>query len=175
MRVELIALRQIEGIVPLGTSLDYESERTRKLGCWDGAAACTGPIEQWTTTQKTPDFEPDDGYCNFLIDIGFGKNCDDSVREFWKKTIKGNYQGGTVHHPIFVLLLSILVIFHVYLIVEYMSKEKDLTCVIMIDDGRRRARMAAINLRERDGLHGRLFDVGCPVMWLHVSGLPQSV
>lgn len=33
--------------------------------------------------------------------------------------------------------------------------------------------MAAINLRERDGLHGRLFDVKCPVMWLHVSGLPQ--
>ena len=27
--------------------------------------------------------------------------------------------------------------------------------------------MAAINLRERDGLHGRLFDVTCPVMWLH--------
>ena len=28
-------------------------------------------------------------------------------------------------------------------------------------------RMAAINLRERDGLHGRLFDVRCPVLWLH--------
>ena len=27
--------------------------------------------------------------------------------------------------------------------------------------------MAAINLRERDGLHGRLFDVRCPVLWLH--------
>lgn len=27
--------------------------------------------------------------------------------------------------------------------------------------------MAAINPRERDGLHGRLFDVRCPVMWLH--------
>lgn len=35
------------------------------------------------------------------------------------------------------------------------------------DDGRRRARMAAINLRERDGLHGRVFDVKCPVLWLH--------
>ncbi|KAK5109591.1 hypothetical protein LTR16_005749, partial [Cryomyces antarcticus] len=35
------------------------------------------------------------------------------------------------------------------------------------DDGRRRARMAAINLRERDGLHGRLFDIRCPVLWLH--------
>ena len=40
------------------------------------------------------------------------------------------------------------------------------------DDGRRRARMAAINLRERDGLLGRLFDVRCPVMWLHVSLVP---
>jgi len=39
------------------------------------------------------------------------------------------------------------------------------------DEGRRRARMAAINLRERDGLHGRLFDVRCPVLWLHVSDL----
>lgn len=35
------------------------------------------------------------------------------------------------------------------------------------DEGRRRARMAAINLRDRDGLHGRLWDVRCPVLWLH--------
>jgi pimeloyl-ACP methyl ester carboxylesterase len=27
--------------------------------------------------------------------------------------------------------------------------------------------MAAINLRERDGFHGRFFDVRCPVLWLH--------
>ena len=27
--------------------------------------------------------------------------------------------------------------------------------------------MAAINLRDRDGLHSRLFDVRCPVLWLH--------
>lgn len=121
---------QIEGIIPLGTSLDYESERTRSLGCWDGAEACTGPINSWTTKEPTPNFEPDDDFCNFLIDLGFGKDCDSSIRDFWKKTIKSNYQG---------------------------------------DEGRRRIRMAAINLRERDGLHGRLFDVRCPVMWLHVS------
>lgn len=127
-RMALLGPDKIEGIIPLGTSMDYESERTRKLGCWDGIDACTGPINKWTTTQATPDFEPDSDYCNFLIDIGFGKNCDKSVREFWQKTIKGNYQG---------------------------------------DEGRRRARMAAINLRERDGLHGRLFDVRCPVLWLH--------
>jgi pimeloyl-ACP methyl ester carboxylesterase len=40
------------------------------------------------------------------------------------------------------------------------------------DAGRRRARMAAINLRDRDGLHGRLFDVICPVLWLHGTADP---
>ena len=114
--------------------MDYESERTRKLGCWDGFEACTGPINQWTTNEKTNDFQPDLDYCNFLIDIGFGRNCSEDLRKFWQKTIQSNYQG---------------------------------------DDGRRRARMAAINLRERDGLHGRLFDVKCPVMWLHVSSCPD--
>lgn len=128
VRMALLAPDRIEGIIPLGTSLDAETLRTRELGCWDGIDACTGPINQWTTNETTPDFEPDNEFCNFLIDIGFGKNCSQSTRDFWTKTIKSNYQG---------------------------------------DDGRRRARMAAINLRERDGLHGRLFDVRCPVMWLH--------
>lgn len=37
------------------------------------------------------------------------------------------------------------------------------------DEGRKRMRMAAINLRDRDGLHLRAADVVCPVLWLHVS------
>ena len=40
------------------------------------------------------------------------------------------------------------------------------------DDGRKRARMASINLRDRDGLHGRLWDVTFPVLWLHVRSPP---
>ena len=35
------------------------------------------------------------------------------------------------------------------------------------DAGRKRFREAAINLRDRDGLHGRLYNVRCPVLWLH--------
>ena len=127
-RMALLEPERIEGIVPLGTSMDFESERAHKLGCWDGVTSTTGPINQWTTTKPTPDFEPDHGFCDFLIDVGFGKDCQESVRDFWKKTIKSNYKG---------------------------------------DEGRKRARMAAINLRERDGLHGRLFDITCPVLWLH--------
>ncbi|KAK5069093.1 hypothetical protein LTR16_009560, partial [Cryomyces antarcticus] len=71
VRMALVAPDKITGIIPLGTSMDYESERTRKLGCWDGYEACTGPINEWTTNDKTTDFEPDQDYCDFLIDIGF--------------------------------------------------------------------------------------------------------
>lgn len=128
VRMALVAPEKIAGIIPLGTSMDYESPRTRSLGCWDGPGELTPNIERWTTNEYTPDFEPHLGYCDFLIDIGFGKDCSNDVREFWRALIKENYRG---------------------------------------DDGRRRIRMAAINLSERDGLHGRLWDVKCPVMWLH--------
>ncbi|KAL8865889.1 MAG: hypothetical protein Q9215_004425 [Flavoplaca cf. flavocitrina] len=127
VRMALLAPDKIAGIIPLGTSLDYESERTRSLGCWDGPSHLTGTIDAWTSKTPTPDFEPEDEFCNFLVDNGFGKECDKSVRDYWVKTIKSNYRG---------------------------------------DDGRKRARMDAINLRDRDGLLGRLFDVKCPAMWL---------
>lgn len=121
---------EISGIIPLGTSLDSETDITRSLNCWDAPRLLTPSIEKWTSRQPTPQFEPDQEYCDFLIDIGFGKDdCPPDVRDFWRKTIRQNYLG---------------------------------------DDGRRRIRMAAINLRDRDGLHPRLFDVRCPVMWLHV-------
>jgi pimeloyl-ACP methyl ester carboxylesterase len=35
------------------------------------------------------------------------------------------------------------------------------------DEGRTRARFAAINLPDRDGLLGRISDVHCPVLWMH--------
>ncbi|EME49089.1 hypothetical protein DOTSEDRAFT_40330 [Dothistroma septosporum NZE10] len=128
VRMALLAPEKIAGIVPLGTSMDYESERTRLLGCWDPLDPLAQSIDEWTTNDVTKDFKPSEDYCNFLIDIGFGKDISVEDRTFWVDTIQSNYAG---------------------------------------DDGRRRARMAAINLRERDGLHSRLFDVRCPVLWLH--------
>jgi pimeloyl-ACP methyl ester carboxylesterase len=35
------------------------------------------------------------------------------------------------------------------------------------DAGRKRLREGAVNLRDRDGLHGRLVNITCPVLWLH--------
>lgn len=113
--------------------MDYESERTRSLGCWNGPSDLEANIKAWSTNDATSDFEPNEEYCNFLIDIGFGKDCPSDTRKFWVKQIQANYKG---------------------------------------DEGRRRIRMAAINLAERDGLHSRLFDIRCPVLWLHGTSDP---
>ncbi|KAK6435181.1 hypothetical protein LTR95_008634 [Oleoguttula sp. CCFEE 5521] len=128
VRMALLAPDKIAGIIPLGTSLDNENPRTVSLGCWDGPGLLKDSISGWTTEDKTADFEPAEEYSDFLIDIGFGKEVDKETRQYWRDTIKANYQG---------------------------------------DEGRRRIRMAAINLAERDGLHSRLSDVRCPVLWLH--------
>lgn len=108
--------------------MDCESERSRQLHCWDGSTIITGFINQWTSSTATPGFEPDNGYCDALIDISLNEYSSEQ-REFWRKTMKDNYRG---------------------------------------DDGRRRIRMAAINLAERGTLHLRLADIRCPVLWLHV-------
>lgn len=110
--------------------MDFESPRSIALGCWDVFPIGDALVAGWSSSTPTPDFEPDDGYCNTLINLGLGPDCDPTLREFWIKKVKESYAG---------------------------------------DEGRRRARMSCINLRDRDGLHGRVADITCPVMWVHVS------
>ncbi|GAM84540.1 hypothetical protein ANO11243_025360 [Dothideomycetidae sp. 11243] len=127
-RMALLAPERVAGLLPLGTCMDYESDRIRRLGCWDGHAACTGSIDAWTAASDTPDFTLPANFCDFLVTQGFGKDCPQEVRSFWIRETQANYTG---------------------------------------NDGRLRARIAAINLRDRDGLLARLSDVRCPVLWLH--------
>ncbi|KAH6619072.1 alpha/beta hydrolase [Boeremia exigua] len=93
----------------------------------DAMAGFEPLLKAWTSSIPTPDFELDDTYCNFVVDVDFGHDCPDTLRDFWKQAMKSYYSG---------------------------------------DDGRRKLRMAAINLRDRDSLHGRLAYVHCPVLWL---------
>lgn len=125
------ATGQILGVIPLGTSLDSETQRTRQLGCWDGPNLLSPFVNEWTTNQPTPGFEPSDAFCDAIIAAGFN-DCSAELHDFWSATIKKNYQG---------------------------------------DEGRRRIRMATINLAERGGLLLRLSDVRCPVLWLHVCSV----
>lgn len=107
--------------------MDYESPKSRELGCWNAPEGLTPVIEGWTSSTPTPDFQPGADFTNFLLSSGFGEFCTQEAKEFWEAEIARNYAG---------------------------------------DEGRKRARMCTINLRDRDGLYGRLSDVRCPVLWM---------
>lgn len=123
----LLAPDRILGIIPLGTSMDYESADSQGLGCWDGAAF-NSPMIDALADPVSSDWDPGPDFCDALLDAGFGPGVSQDERDFWHKTLRANYKG---------------------------------------DDGRRRLRMCAINLRDRDGLYGRLDYVTCPVLWIH--------
>ncbi len=117
----------MKGIIPLGTSMDYESQRSRDLGCWDGVAFCTPAVDALAGSVGADWVIPTDLVDAVLLE-GFGEDVADEERSFWHATYQQNYVG---------------------------------------DDGRQRLRMCTINLRDRDGLHGRLDSVRCPVLWMH--------
>ncbi|KAJ5946956.1 hypothetical protein N7454_003795 [Penicillium verhagenii] len=127
VQMALLRPQMIAGIIPVGSSMDSESERSRKLKCWDGASIVAGFAKQWTSNKPVPNFEPGDDYCDALIGVSFN-NCSAEVHNFWSNSIKSNYRG---------------------------------------EEGRKRLRMAAVNLAERGPMHLRLSDIRCPVLWIH--------
>lgn len=128
VRMALLQPDRIAGIIPLGTSMDYESDRTRKLGNFDALNTLTGPIKELESAKPTPDFVISEEFRKFPIYTGFGNGIDQKTVDFWNQKMIDTYSG---------------------------------------DDGRRRLKEVTINLRDRDGLHSRLFEVRCPVLWMH--------
>lgn len=125
-RMALLEPQTVKGIMPLGTSMDYESERSRELGCWDGIEFCTPAIDD-LAGEVGDDWVVPGEFVDMVLGAGLGENVSDEERDFWHTEYAKNYAG---------------------------------------DDGRQRLRMCTINLRDRDGLHGRLDSVECPVLWL---------
>lgn len=126
-RMAMLQPDRIMGIVPLGTSMDSESQRSRNLGCWDGHEVCSPVIEQ-LSAPVDEDWAVDGDFTDFILSAGIGGPSSEEQRRHWHQEHKRNYSG---------------------------------------DAGRKRLRMSAINLRDRDGLHGRLGYVTCPVLWMH--------
>jgi len=92
-RMAILAPDVIRGIMPLGTAMDKECERMVKAGCWDGTRDVGGVVDGFFSLEPTPDFVVPDAFCEFLIDSGFGKDVEQSEREFWLKEMKANYKG----------------------------------------------------------------------------------
>ncbi|GAA0978315.1 2-succinyl-6-hydroxy-2,4-cyclohexadiene-1-carboxylate synthase [Nocardioides aquaticus] len=125
-RMAILAPDVIQGIVPLGTSMDYESQRSRDLGCWDGLDFCTPSIDALAEPVGDDWVVPGE-FVDAVLGAGLGEAVTDDERAFWHTTYQQNYTG---------------------------------------DAGRHRLRVSTINLRDRDGLHGRLDGVRCPVLWM---------
>ena len=123
----ILAPGTVKGIIPLGTSMDFESQRSRDLGCWDGIEFCTPGIdalaepvgEEWVIPTELVDA---------VLNEGLGEDVPPEERSFWHATYQKNYAG---------------------------------------DMGQKHVRISSINLRDRDGLHGRLDSVRCPVLRMH--------
>lgn len=126
-RMAVLSPDTVKGIIPLGTSMDYESQRSRDLGCWDGVAFCTPAIDALAGGVGADWVIPDELVDAVLME-GLGEDVAPEERSFWHATYQQNYAGNA---------------------------------------GRQRLRMCTINLRDRDGLYGRLDSVRCPVLWLH--------
>jgi len=92
-RMALLAPDVMAGMIPLGTSMDKECQRTIDLGCWDGFKDVDQCVQAFKPSGDDPNFEAPLWYCDFLIDIGFGKDVDSKVRDFWRKEIQDNYRG----------------------------------------------------------------------------------
>ena len=126
-RMAILAPGAVKGIVPLGTSMDFESQRSRDLGCWDGIAFCTPAIDALAEPVGDDWVIPTE-LVDAVLKEGLGEDVSPEERTFWHTTYQRNYTG---------------------------------------DTGRKHLRTSTINLRDRDGLHGRLDGIRCPVLRMH--------
>ncbi|KAF5336820.1 hypothetical protein D9757_014651 [Collybiopsis confluens] len=91
VRMALLAPERILGLMPLGSSMDSESEDSRTKGAWDPIPMLKPFYEKWCIS--TPDFTVDDVWCSLVIELGFsGKLSEDEV-DFWRSTMKNVYRG----------------------------------------------------------------------------------
>lgn len=126
-RMAMLAPQKIKGIIPLGTSMDFESPQSQQLGCWSGSEFLTPSIDEFAQTVGD-DWRLTDAFCDAVMQAGLGDKVTPAQRDFWRATLQKNYAG---------------------------------------EAGRLRLRMCSINLRDRDGLYGRLDGIRCPVLWMH--------
>lgn len=133
VRMALLAPEKILGVLPLGTSMDYESSVSREKGCWDPKTQLGPFFESWSSPTPTPDFVVPEVWRGLVSSVGFGSDPSPELLAFWDETLKQVYSG---------------------------------------DEGRKKLRIAVVNLFERDGLLRRLRDVKCPVYWLQGTADP---
>jgi pimeloyl-ACP methyl ester carboxylesterase len=73
--------------------LDYESQASRDLGCWNAEEAL-GPVLYLTSAQfADPSWELPSALTDAVNGSGFGQGITETQKTFWTETIKKIYQG----------------------------------------------------------------------------------
>jgi pimeloyl-ACP methyl ester carboxylesterase len=91
-RMAMLAPRTVKGIIPLGTSMDFESQRSRDLGCWDGIGFCTPAIDALAGSVSDDWVIPVE-LVDAVLAEGFGEDVPPQERRFWHETHQENYAG----------------------------------------------------------------------------------
>jgi len=91
-RMAMLDPNVIKGIIPLGTSMDFESQRSRDLGCWDGIGFCTPSIEALSASVDEDWVVPME-FVDAVLGAGLGENVTPEEREFWHTSYQKNYVG----------------------------------------------------------------------------------
>jgi pimeloyl-ACP methyl ester carboxylesterase len=91
-RMAILAPDTLKGIIPLGTSMDFESQRSRDLGCWDGIAFCTPAIDALAEPVGDDWVIPTE-LVDAVLKEGLGDDVAPEERSFWHTAYQRNYAG----------------------------------------------------------------------------------
>ncbi|KKO97993.1 hydrolase [Trichoderma harzianum] len=92
-RMALVAPEKIQGLLLLGTSLDYESAASREKGCWDPETMLGPVVDSLYSTEPTPDFLIDAGLRESVVTLGFSGTVTEETGQFWRDTLNSIYTG----------------------------------------------------------------------------------
>ncbi|KAI0116169.1 putative alpha/beta hydrolase [Hypoxylon sp. NC0597] len=93
VRMALLAPESILGLITLGTSMGSESAESRTKGCWDPAPIVTPFLQNWTSSEPTPDFVVEDDWIQAVAGLGLGAASTPALVEFWTESMRRVYSG----------------------------------------------------------------------------------
>lgn len=105
---------QIQGLILLGTSMDYESSASRAQGCWDPAPLLTPFLDKWSAAapsspgQDDEEFVVDEVWCDMVGSLGFGDHATPETRAFWTRTLREVYRGAAGRAKLRMALVNLL-------------------------------------------------------------------
>lgn len=96
----------VKGIIPMGTSMDSESQRSRDLGCWDGINFCTPAIDSLAEPVGDDWVIPGE-LVDAVLQEGFSDTVTPEERAFWHAAYQENYTGDDGRHRLRVCSINL--------------------------------------------------------------------